>query len=111
MKRTKFLAALAVVAAPFLCAAETWTSVPMVDVACAAKAKANPDAHTRECAVACVKSGFGIVTPAGDFLKFDAKGNEQAAAALQANQRNDHLRVTVTGELVGGTIQVQSLKM
>lgn len=103
--------ALAALALPFLCAAETWTSVPMVDVACSAKAKANPDAHTRECALECAKSGFGIVTAAGEFLKFDAKGNEQAAAALKSTPNKDHLRVTVTGERAGGAIKVQSLRM
>lgn len=111
MKRTIGWAACIVLAAPILCAAETWTEVPMVDAACSAKAKANPDAHTRECANACAKSGFGIVSATGDFLKFDAKGNEKAAAALRDTKKTDHLRVTVTGEREGDSIKVQALKL
>lgn len=98
-------------ALPLLCAAETWTAVPLVDVTCSAKIKAAPDAHTRDCALTCAKSGFGIVTTDGTFLKFDSKGNQQAVAALKATQRKDHLRVTVTGQRTGESIQVTGLKL
>ena len=111
MKRMNLFAVPVLFALPLLCAAETWTAVPIVDVTCSAKAKANPDAHTRDCALACSKSGFGIVTPDGTFLKFDAKGNEQTVAALKTAQNKDHLRVTVTGDRDGDTVKVHSLKM
>ena len=92
-------------------AEETWSNVAMVDVACSAKAKANPDAHTRACALQCQKSGFGVLTPDGDFLKLDDAGNAQAIAALKSVKTEDHLRVTVTGTRDGNTIKVKSLKM
>ena len=111
MNRMKLLVVSVPFALPFLCAAETWTDVSIVDVACSAKVKADPDAHTRDCALTCSKSGFGIVTPDGAFLKFDAKGNEQAVAALKGAQKKDHLRVTVTGDRDGAIIKVTSLKM
>jgi endonuclease YncB( thermonuclease family) len=44
-------------------------------------------------------------------LRFDAKGNEHAVAALKSAQKKDHLRVTVTGVRDGDTIKVTSLKM
>jgi hypothetical protein len=111
MNRMNFFAVPILFALPLMCAAETWTSVPIVDVTCSTKAKANPDAHTRDCALACSKSGFGIITPDGTFLKFDAKGNEKGEAALKAAQNKDHLRVTVTGSRDGDTVKVHSLKM
>ena len=112
MKRMKLFAVPVVLfALPLICAAETWTAVPIVDVTCSVKAKANFDAHTRDCALTCSKSGFGIVAQDGIFLKFDAKGNERAMAALNASQNKDHLRVTVTGNRDGDTVKVQSLKM
>jgi hypothetical protein len=92
-------------------AAETWKAVPIVDVACSAKVKGDPDAHTRDCGLACSKSGFGIVTSDGAFLKFDANGNERAVSALKLAQKKDHLRVTVTGKKEGDVIKVTSLRM
>ena len=111
MNRITLLGFSVLFALPLMCAAETWTAVPMVDVACSAKVKADPDAHTRDCALTCSKSGFGIVTPDGAFLKFDAKGNEQAVATLKDTQKKDRLRVTVTGNRDGDTIKVASLTM
>jgi len=113
MNRFALLAAAVLLALPSFAAAETWTNVPLIDVACSAKSKvkANPDAHTRDCALACSKSGYGILTPDGTYLKFDEAGNAKALAALNASQKADHLRVTVTGELEGGTIKVTDLRL
>jgi len=93
------------------CLAETWKDVPIVDVACSAKVKANPDAHTRDCAIKCEKSGYAIVTPDGNILKLDEKGNQEAIAALKGSKKTDHVRATVTGDRQGDTIKVKSLKM
>ena len=93
------------------CAAETWKNVALVDVACSSKVKANPDAHTRDCATKCEKTGYAIVTPDGNVLKLDEKGNQEAIAALKASKKSDHLRATVTGDKDGDTIKVKSLKM
>lgn len=109
MKKLFMLAALA--ALPVLAGAETWTDVSIVDVACSAKVKASPDTHTRACALQCSKSGYGIVTQDGSFLKFDQKGNGEALTALKHSAKKDHLRVTVNGELSGDTIHVQSVKL
>ena len=85
-----------------------------MDAMCAAKAeiaKANPDAHSKTCAIQCEKSGYGIVTSDGRFLKFDAAGNKQVEAALKATKKTDHLRVDVDGELKGGEIAVKSVSL
>ena len=107
----KLFAATALMALPLLCSAETWKDVSIVDVDCSAKVKASPDTHTRACALTCAKSGFGILTADGTYLKFDAQGNEKAIAALNASHATDHLRVTVTGDREGDIIKVKSLKM
>jgi pyruvate formate-lyase activating enzyme-like uncharacterized protein len=107
----RFLTVALLVALPGLCAAETWENVSVVDVSCSAKVKADADAHTRACAMKCEKSGYAIVTSDGTVLKFDAKGNEEAIAALKASSKVDHLRVTVMGDRDGDTIKVKSLRM
>jgi hypothetical protein len=85
--------------------------VPVVDVSCSKKAAANPDAHTRDCALACAKSGFGIMTKDQQFLKFDAAGNAKIAAALKASSKKDHLRVNVDGDVQGDTLKVTSVQL
>lgn len=110
MKR--FLLLLTVMLAlPVFAAAESWNNVPIVDTQCATKVKANPDAHKRSCALACAKSGFGIVDKDGNYLKFDDNGNQQALKLLEKSSKQDHLRVNVSGDQEGSTIHVRSLKL
>lgn len=110
MKRMTVVLTL-VLAFPAFAAAENWTNVSIVDSQCSTKAKANPDAHTLSCAMACAKSGFGILTKDGQYLKFDSKGNQEAMSALQSSKQKDHLRVNVTGEKQGDIIHVRTLKL
>jgi hypothetical protein len=110
MKRIVLLAACGLLFPAFAAAAD-WSNVAIVDVQCSAKVKANPDAHTRDCALMCAKSGFGIVDKDGNFLKFDAKGNEEATKLIQNSSKKDHLRVNVTGTEQGGVIHVQSVSV
>ena len=91
--------------------AETWKNVSVVDNNCAQKVKADPDAHTRSCALKCATSGFGIVTSDGQFLKLDSAGNEKVVSALQKSDKKDHLRVTVSGEKQGDTIKTSSVQL
>jgi hypothetical protein len=111
MNITRLIGIAILSAAPLLCATETWKDVSLVDLNCSAKVKASPDAHTRECALQCSKSGYGILTADGSLLKLDTEGNQQALTALKASQAGDHLRATVTGERDGETIKVKSLKL
>jgi hypothetical protein len=92
--------------------AEEWKNVSLVDAMCAEKdaVKADPDKHPAKCAVACAKSGYGIMAD-GKFLKFDDAGNKQASAALAATKKTDHLRATVTGERKGDQIAVQKVTL
>jgi len=69
--------------------------------------------HTRDCALMpdCVKSGYGLVTADNKFLAFDAEGSQKAEKALRSSKKKDNIRVKVTGEQLGDTIQVNSLKI
>jgi hypothetical protein len=111
MKMFASLLALGLMATPALAAPQTFNDVSVVDVACSKKASADADAHTRECALACEKSGFGIVTADKKFLKFDADGNAKIFEALKASDKTDHLRVNVSGDVQGDTIKVSSVKL
>ena len=112
MKKVLFLMLVAA-AVPFVLRAETWKNVSLMDSACASKAetKAAPDAHTTKCAIQCQKSGYGILSKDGSFLKFDAAGNTKVEAALKSTKKTDHLRVDVDGELKGDEIQVKSVSL
>lgn len=117
MNRTRIVSNVAAVAAllalvlPAAARAESWTRVALVDVSCSTRVKADPDAHTRACALKCAASGYGIWTADGTYLKFDAEGSKKAQALLEASDRKDHLRVDVSGELVDGALKVTSIAM
>jgi len=107
----KLLALLLFVLFPLSMFAAEWNNAPVVDVQCSARTKADPDSHTKECALRCAKSGFGIYTSDGQFLKFDPKGNEAFLNALKSSSKKDHLRVNVKGQQSGDTIKVESLNL
>jgi len=96
---------------PSLAAAETFKDVPVVDTDCSKQVASAPDTHTRDCALKCASSGFGIITSDNKYIKFDANGNKQITAALKASTKTDHLRVDVTGAVSGDTIKVTSVKL
>ncbi len=96
---------------PLVAAVQTWNHVTLVDAMCAASIKANPDAHSTECALHCGAEGMGLLTADGTFLKFDAAGTKQALAELKATKKKDHLRATIVGELSGDSIKVESVKL
>ena len=98
MKKILFAFSLCSVAA----FAETWSGT-VVDVAC----KGNDLSSTRhKCAISCAKSGYGLVTADGKFVKFDEEGNAKALAALKATKKDKDLKATVSGDLDGDVIKV-----
>jgi len=87
--------------------AETWSGT-VVDVSCKGKDLAS---HTKKCAMGCAKSGFGIVTADGKFIKFDEAGNAKALDALKASNKDKDLKATVTGSMEGDVIKVDSISI
>jgi len=85
--------------------AETWNGT-LVDVMCKDKDIAG---HTKKCALGCAKSGFGLVTSDGKFVKFDEAGNAKALAALKVTGKEKDLKAKVDGTLDGDTVQVSKI--
>lgn len=98
-------------ALPAAAATETWKKVSIVDSNCAGKVKEDPDTHTTKCALQCEKSGYGILTADGAFIKLDDTGNQKVVAALKATKKTDHLRATVVGEKTEDKIKVQGFTL
>ena len=107
----KLVTLLALSALPAMALAASWDKAPLVDHMCLDKVKGNPDAHPTSCLLKCAGSGYGILTAEGQWLKFDEAGNQKAVTALKATKKKDHIRVNVTGERQGDTIQVASLAL
>ncbi len=88
--------------------AETFSGI-VIDVNCHKR----PDAasHTKACAIKCARSGYGLVTADGKFLKFDEAGNTKALAALKATSKEKDLTATVNGTAEGDMIKVESIEI
>ena len=100
------LASLTLLFAAFA-AAETWSGT-VVDVMCKGKDLAG---HTRDCALTCAKSGFGLVLADGKFVKFDETGNAKTLALLKKSTKEKELKAKVSGALENGVIQVESVEL
>jgi len=101
----KLIAGLLVTSA--LALAETWSGT-VVDVMCK---KNDLASHTKDCAISCAKSGFGIVLADGKFIKFDEHGNVKALAAIKATSKEKDLKAKVTGTVREDVIQVESIQI
>ena len=113
MRKAMTLILLSLFTLPAFCAEQTFNNAPILDVMCSKdkKVAANPDAHTKECALECKGAGFGIVTSDHKFLKFDDAGNSKVLAELKYSKKQDHLRVDVSGDVQGDTLKVKSIKL
>jgi len=87
-------------------AAETFAGT-VGDVMCRAKDLAS---HTRECSLSCAKSGFGMVTAEGKFLKFDEAGNARTLAVLKKAAKEKDLKAKVTGTIAGDILKVEAIE-
>lgn len=105
MDRMKLLTLVLVILAP-LAAADSFSGT-VVDVMCRGKDLAG---HTRECALACSKSGYALVTADGKFLKFDEAGNARALAMLKKLNKDKDLKANVSGTLTGDVLQVEGIQ-
>ncbi|HKE25724.1 MAG TPA: hypothetical protein VKB88_25370 [Bryobacteraceae bacterium] len=79
----------------------------VVDVMCRNKDLAS---HTRECAVTCSRSGYGMVTADGKFLKFDEAGNARTLAALKKLSKDKDLKAKVVGAVSGDVLKVEAIE-
>src|SRR5258708_29033473 len=91
--------------AGFACA-ESFSGT-VVDVMCRGKDLAG---HTRECALSCSKSGFGLVQADGKFLKFDEAGNARTLSTLKKASKEKDLKAKVTGTVDGDVLKVHGIE-
>lgn len=87
--------------------AESWSGT-LVDVMCKGKDVAG---HTRQCALACAKGGYGLVMADGKFVKLDEQGNAMALAKLKAATKDKDLKAKVTGKMDGEIIAVEGIEL
>lgn len=87
--------------------AQDWTGT-VVDVMCKNNDLAS---HTKDCAISCSRSGYGLVLADGKFIKFDEHGNAKALAALKVSSKDKDLKAKVSGTLKDDVIQVASIQI
>jgi hypothetical protein len=90
----------------------------LVDVACATANAKKPKAdfavkHSKDCLQMpdCAESGYAVLTSDNKIIRFDAKGNELAKAAIDKTKKENDLKVSVTGKVSGDQIAVASLNL
>jgi hypothetical protein len=93
----------------------------LTDVACGTSGKSPVDGsdlvnspwdHTKACSIVCAGSGYGVSVQNGksfNFIPFDSKGNELAAAILKSTSKDQGVSVAVMGVLSNGVIMVSSM--
>jgi hypothetical protein len=69
----------------------------------------DPATHARQCALECAETGLGLLTEAGEYLKFSAEGDKKGLAWLTATTREHDLKVRVTGTIKDGLLDVVSI--
>ena len=82
----------------------------IMDGMCAG-AKKDPATHTAKCSMACSKSGYGLMTADGKYVKFDEAGNAKTLAALKDTAKKDDLKATVNGTMDGDTLKVETVSI
>jgi hypothetical protein len=89
----------------------------LIDKMCSGKALSGGQtaavAHDRDCLLqdSCIKTGYGVYTADGKYLKFDTEGDAKALAAIKASKKKDNYKVRVTGDVQGDSIKVTNVKL
>jgi hypothetical protein len=69
----------------------------------------NPSTHARQCALECAETGLGLMTEAGEYVKFSAEGDKKGLEWLTATTRETDLKVRVTGTIKDGLLHVVTI--
>ena len=107
MRKTSTLALALLLAGTAVPAAEF--DGHLMDNMCAATRLNQAAGHTLRCIKSCSKSGFGIVTNQGQYVRFDEAGNVKALRALKQTAKQNNLLAKVSGQMKDGVIQVDKL--
>jgi hypothetical protein len=63
----------------------------------------------RYCSPGAKTKNFGLVDPQGEVCRLDAVGDRKAVEIVRQTGKSSRLRVSVTGELSGKTLKVNSM--
>ena len=69
----------------------------------------DPTTHSRDCALSCQSTGFGVLTASGEYISFNPAGNSKALELLRADAKAADLRVSVQGTRNGSVLAVESI--
>jgi hypothetical protein len=86
----------------------------LIDVSCATKHAGEDNFaqdHDKDCLLMCAKSGFGVLTGEGKFVKFTEEGNKKVEAFLKETDATGSWKVEVTGKLMGELLSVDSIAL
>lgn len=89
----------------------------LVDMYCVRERKAEGvnlgKEHTRLCLQMppCIKSGYAVMTPDNQVLKFDEKGTQKAMKLLDKTDQEKGYVVQVSGKIAGNEIQVSKIEL
>jgi hypothetical protein len=86
----------------------------LMDVSCQAKHPGDAEfaeGHEKDCLQMCAKSGFGVLTSEGKFVKFDAEGNKKVESFVKETSADGAWKVEVTGVMKGEKMTVQSISL
>jgi hypothetical protein len=97
-------------------AAEVTVKGYLVDIACGTEEGSRPDfgiKHTKGCLQMpeCEKSGYGVLTPDHNVIRFDYPGNQRAKQFIAELKKNNDVKVAVTGAVSGGMMTVSKIEL
>ena len=71
------------------------------------------EVHTKMCLQMpnCVASGYAVMTPDYQILKFDSKGNEKAKQLIDRTNQTSNFVVLVSGKIKGDEIDVKKIEL
>jgi hypothetical protein len=115
----KFVLAVALIAAVggftrALASDTTTVKGYLMDVSCATKHPGDAgfaEGHDKDCLQMCAKSGYGVLTDEGTFVKFDADGNKKVEKFIKETDTDSDWKVQVNGELKGEMLTVASISL
>lgn len=90
----------------------------LIDVSCARQAMAKHaqasevgPQHDKRCLKECADTGYAVLTPDNQVIKFDKNGNDQAVKLIDATNKNADWKIHVTGTVNGDQITVKQISL
>ncbi len=117
MKKFVLIIALAVAAGGLtraLASDQTTVKGYLIDASCQAKHSGESgfaEGHDKDCLQMCAKSGYGVLTDEGKYVKFDADGNKKVETFIKETEHDSDWKVEVNGEMKGELMSIASISL